>query len=405
MNNVLTVFIDGLNFDNLKHMPFLASLCVKQKIYTELGYSIACHPSMYTGVHPNKHLIWFTWKYSPQTSPFRAVEKFGLHKLPHHILLNYLYYRMSVLGKNNSAYFHIPFLGHTPLKNWHYFDVSEKKLWTESNYSENYPTIFEILNQNHIASAIVGVPSDYRDSLRIMKSHNRALRKYNPTELKPWTYFFIGDVDPMSHWYGQDSNEVSLLLREIDTILEQKYRFFQNRVKDFTFMLFSDHGLIRVQEEINISDIFKSLNKRLDDYIYAIESNYARFWFRNSAEEKDIRQVLSKLDDKGFVLTRELLREYNVDMPDNRYGDLIFYLDAPRIFDRGKIYLAGKRLDPVYISMHGYRPDVLGYEGVLVSNKPIKKIPYVKLVDIVPSILSLLDIPIPPYVEGASIWK
>jgi len=61
---VLTVFVDGLKPESLEYMEFLDTFENKMRIRPELGYSNSCHASMYTGVHPNKHLKWFIWKYS-----------------------------------------------------------------------------------------------------------------------------------------------------------------------------------------------------------------------------------------------------------------------------------------------------------------------------------------------------
>ena len=83
MKHLLTVFIDGLKPESLEHMPFVNSLSSKRRIRTELGYSSTCYASMFSGVHPNKHLRWFFWKYSPETSPCKWVRKFKIDKLPH----------------------------------------------------------------------------------------------------------------------------------------------------------------------------------------------------------------------------------------------------------------------------------------------------------------------------------
>ena len=406
MSYVLTVFIDGLKPESLKYMPFLQSLGEKRKMQTELGYSTTCHASMYTGVYPNKHLVWFIWKYSPNTSPFKWINKLKIDKLPHNTYTKYICYRISCFfRKEITAFFRIPFLWNMPMKDWHYFDVAEKRFWTDSKYVDNYNTIFDILRENGIEYDVVGMPANHEEALRNMRNHNRIIREDNPYEIKPWTYLFIGDVDPLSHIYGQDSNEMQMLLKEIDNILEQKYSFFQERLEDFVFILFSDHGHTKVNQEVNLYSIFKSSGRQLEDYIYFIDSNYARFWFRTKREEKEILQVLSKLDGKGLILTSELSRKYNIDMPDNRYGDLVFYLDAPCIFDRGEVFVMGKRRNPSYVSMHGYLPDHLDSDGILISSKSVIDDPYVELVDIMPSILSLFDIPIPQYVDGRAIWK
>lgn len=57
---VLSIFADGVRFDSLQYMPF-ANTLNSVPLETVLGYSISCHPSMYTGVYPNKHKIAFHW--------------------------------------------------------------------------------------------------------------------------------------------------------------------------------------------------------------------------------------------------------------------------------------------------------------------------------------------------------
>lgn len=406
MNYVLTVFVDALKPESLQYMPFLQSCAEKRRIRTQLGYSNTCHASMYSGVYPNKHLHWFIWQYSPNTSPFKWMNDLKMDKLPHNIYTKYLCYRVSCFTRKEiTAFFGIPFLWNIPLKDWHYFDVSEKKLWMEPGFLENYPTIFDILRENGIDFDVVGMPRNNDDSVRMLKNHYRVIKEYNPDKIKPWTYFFIGNIDPLSHFFGQDSSEVQMSLRELDKTLEQKYNFFKERVDDFTFIVFSDHGQLRVKHEVNLYSLFESSGSHLEDYIFFIDSNYARFWFRTEKEGMEIREILSKLGGKGFILTEELSRKYKIDMPDNRYGDLVFYLDAPYIFGKGEVFVMGRRRNPSYVSMHGYLPDNPESDGVFVSNRAVIDQSHVRLVDITPSILLLLGTPIPKHMDGMVIWK
>ena len=87
-------------------------------------------------------------------------------------------------------------------------------------------------------------------------------------------------------------------------------------------------------------------------------------------------------------------------MPDNRYGDLVFYLDAPNIFSK-TIWGFGRKQR----SMHGYLPDHRDSDGIFISNIEIKDINYVNLIDILPSILTLLEVPIPDYIDGQALWR
>lgn len=399
MKPLLTVFIDGLKPESIEYMPFLDTFSTKKKIISELGYSSTCHASMYSGVHPNKHLDWFLLKYSPDTSPFKWIEKFKVYKFPHNIYTKYACHRFTRFLKRDTSFFGISFLLlWTPMKYWQYFDSTEKKFITEPGFLENYPTVFELLRFNGIPFEIVGIVKYPNESTRAIEQHS-----FN--KIKPWTYLFIGDVDPYSHKYGQDSTETRKKLREIDNILEKKYRIFEKEFDDFYFMCFSDHGHIDVKDEIDIHSFFGSHGKSLKDYIHIIDANYARFWFRNEKEQKEVFKVLSEMNDKGFILTEEHLKKYNVNMPDNRYGDMVFYLNAPYIFHHEKIFVLGKQRSATYVSMHGYLPDQPFYNGVFVSNKKIQNYSYIQLVDIMPSILHVFGIKIPEYVDGRVVWK
>ena len=398
---VLTVFIDGLKPESIEYMPFLNTFDTKRRLRTELGYSITCHTSMYTGVYPNKHLRWFIWKYSPDTSPFKWIKKYKIDSLSkNNKYIKYMCYKITrFLNRDNTGYFGIPLLWNRPMDHWHHFDVIEKKFWSKPNFLENYPTIFEILNANNIGYDIVGMVHGRMDeSSKIIEHHT-----FNG--IKPWTYLFVGDVDPLSHRYGQDSIQMQERLMKIDDVLEKRYRVFEKEFDDFYFILFSDHGHIKVKGEIDLHSFFRSRGKTLNNYIHFIDANYARFWFRDESEKKEVSKILLELDDRGFVLTEEHFKKYNINMPDNRYGDLIFYLDTPYIFDRGKLIVMGKQRYTSPVSMHGYLPDHLDSDGVFISNKKVINESHIILEDITPTILDVFDLKKTDYMDGKVIWK
>ena len=399
MKPVLTVFIDGLKPESIEYMPFLDSFSTKRRIGTELGYSNPCHASMYSGVYPNKHLHWFIWKYSIDTSPFRWIKKFRIAKFPHNIYTKYACHRITQLfNRDITSYSGLTFLWHLPMEYWHYFDVADKKFWSEQNFLEKYPTIFDILKINNIQYDTVGL-------MRRAGESSKVIEQYNFNEIKPWTYLFVGDIDPLSHKCGQDAIQTQKRLKKIDEILERKYRVFEKELDDFCFMLFSDHGHIRVSNYVDLSSFFRSQAKSVKDYIHFIDANYARFWFRNERERKEVEKVLLSMDDKGFILTDEHFKKYHVDMPDNRYGDLIFYLDVPNVFDHGKAVVLGKQRNTSDVSMHGYLPHYPDSDGVFISNRKVINKTHIKLEDITPTILDVFGIKKPDYMDGKVIWK
>ena len=185
-------------------------------------------------------------------------------------------------------------------------------------------------------------------------------------------------------------------------MLEKKYSDLEKKF-DLHFLLFSDHGHFKVKDKISLHSVFKENGSNLDDYLFFNDGNYARFWFRNSSEEAKIRSILTKnLGNIGFILDEESLKKYGVDMVDNRFGDLIFYVDAPYMLATRTVTIAGRKIQRRYISNHGYLPDYPDSDAVLVSNKKIKT--SIQLVDICPSILSLLSIDTPRNIDGKSVW-
>jgi hypothetical protein len=386
MKPVISVFMDGLKPESLEYMPFLSSLPFKKRIRTVLGYSCTCLATIYTGVYPEKHLIWFFWMRNPSSSPFRdnrwvkRLEPYD--SIPTRLLVR----KLASKEISYTGFFGIPRIVHFPLKYWRYLDVSEKKLWNEPGYSEKYPTIFDILRREKIPFEVVGIKRGYGDESPL-------IREYTIERIYPWLHFFMGDVDHFSHRYGQLSKEGIERLKILDKLLQEKYREMEKKTKDFYFMVFSDHGHIEVKEKLNPFKILKGRGVNLDSIFAIVDVNYIRFWFERGEREK-IERALSDLP--GFILKEEHLKKYRVTMPDNRYGDLIFYLDAPRVFSR-TIWGFSRSEN----SNHGYLPDHPDSDGVFVANfiPPGAEGEKMELVDILPIHLKLLDIQIPDYIE------
>lgn len=389
-SEILLVFIDGLKPESVEEsMPFLNSLILR-RIKSEMpSYSNTCHASMYTGVFPNKHLHLFMWKYHPQTSVFGILKRFKVERFPHNIYTKYLCYKLSLLLGKRIPFHTFGFHSFVEMhfSDWYKFDLEVVKFWGVPQPTiGGYPTFFKILRDNGVPYDIVGM------NWRVHES-SKTIKKYKPRDIKPLTFFFVGDVDALSGDYGQSSPVTRERLREIDGILEEKYEMFRKKLGDFYFIVFSDHGHKEVENYVDIYSIFKSHGKNLHDYIYFLDSVHARFWFRSDRERREVETILSEMQDVGSILTEEEARRYNANVPDNRFGDLIFYLYPPHIFN---IY-------PLK-SIHGYPPSFSEMDGVLISNKKLCQGSYVKLEDIAPSVLQALDLNIPKYMDGKPIW-
>ena len=393
MKPVLTFFFDALKPESLEHMPFLNSFAHKRRMRAELGHSVTCHPSMYSGVHPNKHLQWFVWKYDPVGPPFKWARIFKYLGLLDNLGTRYFLHKYTrQFRQKNTSWFGVPLLVNLPLKYWPYFDVVEDRAWDDPGYLQTYPTAFDLLRQHDVAFEIVGMTKGAGDEFEQIGSHEF-------TEIRPWTYFFLGSVDSYSHHYGQDAPETIERMQRLDQLVAAKYETYSQQVSDFDVFVFSDHGHIRAEERVDIHKVFRQHGQNLKRFIHLIESNYARFWFRNDEERAIVERTLATID-VGFILTEAHLHRYHVDMPDNRYGDLVFYLDAPYLFTKTIWGFSRKQK-----SMHGYLPDYPGSDGVFLSQRPLVEGAHVELVDVLPTLLDSLALPVPDYVDGRVLWK
>ncbi len=393
MKPVLTFFFDALKPESLQYMPFLNSFAHHRRMRTELGYSVTCHPSMYSGVHPDKHLQWFVWKYDPPTSPFgwtRIVRYLGIFdNLPGRYFLH-RYTRMYRRG--NTSWFGVPLLVNLPLRYWSYFNVVEDRAWNEPGYLKNYLTIFDVLRSHQTEFEVIGMTRGGGDEFVQLANHQFG-------EIKPWTYFFLGSVDSYSHTYGQDSPETIERMRRLDQLVSAKFEAYQQRIKDFDVVVFSDHGHIRVEKRMDIYTEFRQRGQNLNKFIHLVEANFARFWFRSDHERALVERILADIEG-GRILSEEDFERYHLKMPDNRFGDLIFYLDTPAIFAK-TIWGFGRKQK----SMHGYLPDYEDSDGIFLSQRPVIPRDHVELVDVLPTILDSLDLPIPNYVDGQVLWE
>ncbi|MFC1945251.1 alkaline phosphatase family protein [Chloroflexota bacterium] len=406
MARTFAVFIDALKPESLEHMNFLRSFN-SRRVRTNLGYSNTCHASMYTGVYPNKHQSWFIWRYSQDSSPFKLLRRIGKYKHLNNTYLKFVsYFTLQFFSRRErrrQIAGGLPLLVNQPLSNWSYFDPGMISFTNEPNSDiGGYPTIFKILRENRIA-----VGYHFCSKLTSIGKIIRKVIASYPRQDDRFDIVFIGELDALSHKYGQDSPRTIKELELLDKALEQGYRELSEKSPDFCFLLWSDHGQVKVESSVNLYDIFNVAGKSLTDYVHFVDSSFARFWFRNEKERLEIEEILSQLNDKGYILNREFLKRYHLDMPHDDYGQLIYYLDRPYIFASGKLTIFGKDETSQVVSHHSFLPDYPDMDGIFLANRVLSKKleTHINLESICASIMDLYDLEIPEYMDGVPVWS
>ena len=382
--------MDGVKYDMMKkHMPFLSSLNTKP-LQSEFGYSCACHATMYTSRYIEEHKTWFIWK-KGNNSPYK-----WLNYIPGLKYINFLPLKL-VLGKitrkfsRNTSYSGVSCLVNLPLKYWPMFEPCDDVMWNDPRWKTDIPNMFTIMDKHNVKSRVVAL---HRGTRKDDAFKEECQVDYKNDE---FVYFFIGYTDNIMHACGDEGREAQEYFTEVDEFIKQSYEKAKEYHDDVTIIVYSDHGHIDLQAPyIDINDYFKEDGLKVNNYVHLIESNYARFWFRDDKEKEDIRRVIAKMQDAklGFVLDSEYQEKYHLRVNPEEHGELIFYLQAPLEFTK-TIWGFGHSVK----SGHGFEPTLPKHYGVFCSDKCLAEDrDFVYLTDILPTVLEQLGIDRKSYV-------
>jgi hypothetical protein len=374
--------MDGVKYDMMKeHMPFLASLN-SRPLLSEFGYSCACHATMYTSRHIDEHGTWFIWK-KGDNSPYKWVNKVPFLKYINFLPLKLVIGKVTNKLSKNTSYSGVPCLVNLPLKYWGLFKPCDNVIWNNPEWKKDIPNLFTILKENGVKHNVVALHKKTKADDIFVESQNLDFSESD------FIYYFIGYTDNMMHSYGE-GKESQEYFTKVDKFIKREYEKAFQAGKDVQVIVFSDHGHIDVIEpKVNINDYFTG-KKKVNDYIHLIESNYARFWFRNEAEKNEIEAVIKRMTSAnlGFIIDDEMKNEYHLNVNPKEHGELVFYLAAPREF-ANTIWGFGHSVK----SGHGYEPSFPKHYGIFCTNAKIKKdCKFVNLVDILPTALNSLNI-------------
>ena len=357
---LVSVFIDGLKPDWIEHMPFVRSVAAPRRLGTVLGYSIACHATMYTGLSPREHGKWFVWCRDEQRSAFDRRVFGRVPRIADNIATRIAARKLFVsrLEQYPRGYFGVPRIIKLPMTVWPGLWVSEERFWTDDGYTSAGPTLFELARDRGIAHRTIGLHHGGGHLETVKRS------RIEPDEELAWLYLFFGEVDHAAHVSGGEGDHLREVLVDVDRTIAARCAEVERFAGGFDLVLWSDHGHARVSTYIDPYERLSRLPLRRIQHVF--DTNYARFWFDRDDDERLVRAALEAALPEGWALSAEELAHWECDMPDRRYGDLIFYLDAPFAFSPTVWGFSRSQR-----SIHGYLPSNPDMDGALVSTIPV----------------------------------
>jgi Type I phosphodiesterase / nucleotide pyrophosphatase len=351
---LVSVFLDGLRPDWVQKMPFVRSLAAADSIRTEFGYSIACHASMYTGMSIQDHGLWFVWLRDLPNSPFNPwLERIptALDQIPTRLVMRKILLQQIPAEAYPRGYFRVPRLINVPMRHWPGLWVSEEKFWDEDQYVSK-PTIFELARRSGLSLKTLGFHRG--DQLASVQQP-----LLDSDLCHDWYYIFMGAVDHAAHRTGGEGRHFDEVIVEVDRAIEARCAQIERAHGTFDLVLWSDHGHLKVTKPV---DIYDRMDKRvMDSTPHIVDTNFARFWVDGDSKQRLISMLENTLPE-GHVLTQDEMEGYECWFPDGRYGDIIFYLDAPAAFTRTAWGFSRSQK-----SIHGYLPDNESMSATFVS--------------------------------------
>jgi predicted AlkP superfamily pyrophosphatase or phosphodiesterase len=211
------------------------------------------------------------------------------------------------------------------------------------------------------------------------------------------TSWFRG-VDRAGHDHGPDSRAVRRGLRQQDRALGRLLRGLDERaaLTHTTLLLVSDHGMLAVERHV---DLPAALDRRGVDARVLGAGGFAIVSVRGGARDADRAVAVAR--DLGLeAWTREEAPPgLRLDHP--RFGPVVALAPPGTAIQSSHLLRRGMR------GSHGYRPEAPGMSGMFLAvgrgARPGASLGEVRAVDVAPTVLALLGIPVPDRMEGAPL--
>lgn len=393
------IWLDGFSSRYLypQATPFIFEL-------SQSGFSTNLEPlfafagvgaSAFTGTKVNTHKIWcdHVLKES-EGSP--TIFKWLLRLcdlIPHDIVNQYARHIVYRVFRRNPG---TPNL--IPVKLAGFFGTREQKRLTDAEPIEGITTLFDQLRRHGATYFLSGFYESIFEEQIVKRVLGALAKDYRFILLR------LGSPDRLGHQYGPESDDVRRRLREIDTIVREVITKGTQANPSLHFVVFSDHGMVPVKGHVDLLSLLERLPVKMPrDYIAFLNSTVASFWFRTEGAKGIITGELRRVK-QGMILGETELKELEIDRIGHEYGELLFALKEGNVFFPD---FYRRRKPPK--GMHGYvfptydKPPFIIYSPGISYDVSQKA--NARFIDVMPTILDLLNLPIPSTCEGKSLLK
>lgn len=270
-----------------------------------------------------------------------------------------------------------------------------------------FDTVLGIIGQDRSRYVFSSTPKPVKKLLPILCADNYKLELLE-----------LYSIDRYQQWNLDNARDVSRFYGGIDDFLMKLAD--KCEASGSSLMIFSDHGHEKIKKSIDIITILENLDIRPEDYSYFIEVSSIRLWFHKEEARRKITEKLSRMEH-GTLLSFREMAQYNVPLTDFSYGEVFFFLDPGYIFFPHDFYqplanallglfdsMQRKRLiSPKHRGNHGHLPDLDAERSfVVLTDKGFEsQEESADILDLAPTILTILGYAPPGYMKGRCLFK
>ncbi|MBW2291235.1 MAG: alkaline phosphatase family protein [Deltaproteobacteria bacterium] len=348
MPDTLTIFIDGLPYDELHKMQFSNRFASKARLIPALGYSVNCQTQLFTGKTADELGFWCEWSYDPKGSPFKSwAAPFALLSLvePIYAAKRLVHKFIDKLGPVGST-------KNIPLRYLSMFDESGHSVFSPSFA---HPSL---LDHPKLTKFFF---HQFSNTERQDEEVFEAAKSYIEGSESPGHVFLtFVKIDACSHWEGVGSPPYDAMLLENDRYIAELTEAFLAKVPDGRVFVVSDHGMSNIHTGVKL-ELEKNFGKpSRDRYAYFTEGTILRVW----VEDENLRTAIAEYVDgiDGLERLSESEREEQ-GLTDRAFGDLIYHTPE------------GTQIIPSFwgpkpsVGMHGHHPRYPGQHGICLSTR------------------------------------
>lgn len=351
---LILYFSDGFAWDYVRDLGFMPGFWNQQtKLKTLLGYSSSIVPSLISGRLPRDTGVWTEYFMDP--SPPTRFARLVSRSLTASNLVNILRLVAFRLARklNRPAAHRL----RIPLQLAHLFRRHDMDYHRFPPVDMPVATLADIVAKS-------GLRLDFL--FRRLRSNDAADASHIKSALSSADVVFVYDssLDAAGHQRGAEPANMGAPIARLGRFIEDVARGVELAGAELSIILFSDHGMTTIKEEVDLLAHLQHLEIG-KDYVPFLDSTFGRFWYPNPAAKEAVHNALR--DSPGQFLTQKEIREYGLDFNDTRYGEDIFVVDEGVVIHPNYIaptFLRTRKYPDR--ATHGYRPEYQSSYGVFM---------------------------------------